>query len=124
MNVFAFRNEACRATADTRLLITPTTAQLFGGSSLQIRNAGAQQGSFAMPRFFFDVDDGEHRFQDDEGLELSDDQEARSKAISVLPDIAREILPDDDRRAFVSKVRDATGKTIFMATLSFVAKWL
>ncbi len=77
-----------------------------------------------MPRFFFDIDDGEHRFQDDEGFELTDDQEARNKAISVLPDIAREVLPDGDRRAFVSKVRDETGRTIFMATLSFVAKWL
>ena len=77
-----------------------------------------------MPRFFFDADDGEHRFQDDEGLELADEQEARTKAISVLPDIVREIRPDDDHRAFVSKVRDAAGKTIFMATLSFVAKWL
>ena len=77
-----------------------------------------------MPRFFFDVDDGEHRFEDDEGLELTDDQEARTKAIAVLPDIARAVLPNEDRRAFVSKVRDAAGKTIFMATLSFVAKWL
>lgn len=77
-----------------------------------------------MPRFFFDIDDGEHRFQDDEGVELTDEQEARTKAISVLPDIAREILPDDDRRVFVAKVRDATGRTIFMSTLSFVAKWL
>ena len=77
-----------------------------------------------MPRFFFDIDDGEHRLQDDDGVELADDQEARMKAISVLPDIAREVLPDGDRRIFVSKVRDATGRTIFMATLSFVAKWL
>ena len=122
--MFIFVEVSVSAAADTLLISTPTAVQLFGRLMLSGPERRRSAEIIAMPRFFFDVDDGEHRFQDDEGVELADDQEARTKAISVLPDIAREVVPEDDRRAFVSKVRDATGRTIFMATLSFVAKWL
>lgn len=77
-----------------------------------------------MPRYFFDVDDGESRTHDSYGLELHDLAEVRKKAISILPDVAREKLPDGDRRVFVCQVRDERGTVIFIATLSLVAEWL
>ena len=100
MNVSIFVEVSVSAAADTLLISTPTAVQLFGRLMLSGPERRRSAEIIAMPRFFFDVDDGEHRFQDDEGV------------------------AEDDRRAFVSKVRDATGRTIFMATLSFVAKWL
>lgn len=49
---------------------------------------------------------------------------ARAAAIAALPDIARDVLPDGDRRDFVSSVRDEAGEVIFTATLSLVAQWV
>lgn len=77
-----------------------------------------------MPRFFFDIDDGKTRTADTYGLELYDLASVREKAISILPDIAREQLPDGDRRVFVCQVRDESGKVLFLATLSLVAEWI
>ena len=77
-----------------------------------------------MPRFFFDIDDGERRGTDTEGLELADLAAARETAISILPDVAREELPDGDRRVFVCQVRNSESTVVFIATLSLVAEWL
>lgn len=77
-----------------------------------------------MPRFFFDIDDGERRTTDSEGLELPDLAAAGNVAVSILPDLAREELPDGDRRVFVCQVRDDRSTVIFIATLSLVAEWV
>lgn len=77
-----------------------------------------------MARFFFDIDDGELATEDDEGLELDGLATARDKAIAVLPNIARDVLPDGDRRTFVVTVRDARGAKVFRAVLDFEARWL
>jgi hypothetical protein len=77
-----------------------------------------------MPRFFFDIDDGEERSTDLNGVELPDLAEARKNAIAILPDLAREELPDGDRRVFVCQARDESGKVVFIATLSLVAEWV
>jgi hypothetical protein len=77
-----------------------------------------------MPRFFFDIDDGESREADSRGSELPNAQAARNAAIAILPDVAREELPDGDRRTFMCKVRDESGNVVFIATLSLVAEWI
>ena len=77
-----------------------------------------------MPRYFFDIDDGERVSVDDHGCDLPDRQSARDQAISVLPDIARDELPDGDTRVFACCVRDETGRRIFEARLSLEAGWL
>ncbi len=77
-----------------------------------------------MPRYYFDIDDGETASEDDEGLELSGVAEARYRAISVLPNIAEEVLPDGDEREFSVTVRDAAGAPLFRAALSFRGVWL
>jgi len=77
-----------------------------------------------MPRFFFDIDDGESCETDGRGSELLNAQAARNAAIAILPDVAREELPDGDRRIFMCKVRDENGNVIFIATLSLVAEWI
>lgn len=77
-----------------------------------------------MPRFYFDIDDGEQCHTDSDGVELGNLQEVRNTAVSILPDVAREELPDGDRRVFVCKARDESGKIVFIATLSLVAEWI
>ena len=55
-----------------------------------------------MPRFYFDIHDGERFTPDDEGLEFPDAQTARDKAVSSLPDIARDVMPDGQKRVVSS----------------------
>ncbi len=74
-----------------------------------------------MPRYYFDEYDGETVTQDDEGLELDGIEAARAEARKALPDIARDVLPEDgDRRTMVVKVRDEAGKVLITATLSLL----
>ncbi len=77
-----------------------------------------------MPLFYFDISDTGRLIRDDEGTELVDPEAARAEAIGVLPDIARDELPDGDRREFMSEVRDVSGRIIFRAKLSLVAGWV
>jgi hypothetical protein len=76
-----------------------------------------------MARFFFDIDDGEKKAIDREGTNLSGRAEARREAIGILPDVARETLPDGNQRRFACSVRDEGGKVIFTATLTLRAEW-
>ena len=76
-----------------------------------------------MPRFFFDIDDGTRRTHDDDGTVLPDLEAVRREAISVLPDLAREELPDGDHHIFSCDVRDESGAVIFTASLSLKAEW-
>ena len=77
-----------------------------------------------MPRYFFDIDDGERASIDTDGIDLPDRKSVRVQAIGVLPDIARDELPDGDTRVFACSVRDETGKAIYQAKLSLEAGWL
>jgi hypothetical protein len=77
-----------------------------------------------MPHYFFDLDDGDSKTRDTEGVVLADGEAARKAAIAILPDLAREELPNGDRRVFVCKVRDETGTILFIATLSLVSEWV
>ena len=74
-----------------------------------------------MPRYYFDEYDGDTVTQDDEGLELDGIEAARAEARKALPDIARDVLPEDgDRRTMVVKVRDEAGTVLITATLSML----
>jgi len=77
-----------------------------------------------MPRFYFDIDDGERLTTDAEGVVCRDLGSVRDSAISILPDVAREELPDGDRRVFVCKARDEGGAVVFIATLTLIAEWI
>jgi hypothetical protein len=77
-----------------------------------------------MPLFYFDIDDGERFTRDEQGLDCPDRKAARDYAIGVLPDLAREALPDGDRHEIVVTVRDESGRNVFRAVLSLVAEWL
>ena len=71
-----------------------------------------------MARYFFDVDDGEHLTPDIDGQEMESLQAAQSEAIALLPDIARLVLPDGDRRTIVLVLRTHADGILLKATLS------
>jgi hypothetical protein len=77
-----------------------------------------------MARFYFDIDDGDDYTEDDEGQEMAGLNSMREAALCVLPSIARDKLPDSDRRDYVVRVRDEAGAYAFQATLSLRAEWL
>ena len=72
-----------------------------------------------MPRYFIDTDDGEQHVQDEEGFELADAAAARREATTSLSEMAYDMTPDGDQRTFSALVRDATGRAIYSAVLSF-----
>ena len=71
-----------------------------------------------MPRFNFDVRDGEHVHKDNEGTELYGLQDARDHALRTLPDMARDEMPDRNQREFVIEVKDENGRPVLTARLS------
>ncbi|MGN6470484.1 MAG: DUF6894 family protein [Rhizobiaceae bacterium] len=77
-----------------------------------------------MSRFFFDIDDGDRFVRDEIGHVFEDREAMRLEAIKALPEIARDELPDGNRRRFSVRVRDMEGRYLFQATLTMAAEWL
>ena len=77
-----------------------------------------------MTRYHIDRRDGGGWVRDVVGQKLPDRDAARKAALQVLPDMARDELPDGDRREFVVVVREGDGRLLFQATLALTARWL
>ncbi len=78
-----------------------------------------------MALYYFDIHDGEHDTRDEEGSEFAELDAVRREAIRILPDIAREVMPNDgDRRDVIVDVRNGTGMVIYTATLSLIGRWM
>lgn len=77
----------------------------------------------AMPRYFFDIDDGRILTPDETGLELDDVEAVRREAIKALPEIAQDALPEDDRREVVVMAKDSAGRRILTARLTLTVEY-
>ena len=78
-----------------------------------------------MPRYYFDTIDGDLSVRDAEGVVIDDPEEVRRRAVSALPELARDDLPDGaDDHVFIVRVRDEDGRHVFHATLSLVTDWM
>ena len=77
-----------------------------------------------MPRFYIDTSDQSRFVHDMEGFEFEDIEAAKNAAVDALPDMARDELPDGDSRTFIAVVRDAQGRTLLQATMSFGITWM
>ncbi len=76
-----------------------------------------------MPRYFIDTDDGDLTIKDEEGHEFHDLHAARDAAHEALPDMAREKMPDGERRDFQATVRDKDGVVLYTVKLSLKGHW-
>jgi hypothetical protein len=75
-----------------------------------------------MPRFFFDIHDGEDFTPDRVGLDLDDLEAAKEEAKKTLPEIVKDEMPDGDRRDFTVDVKDVAGQVVWRVTLSLVVE--
>jgi hypothetical protein len=75
-----------------------------------------------VPRFFFDIHDGEDFTPDRDGLDLDDLEAAKAEAKRTLPEIVKDQMPDGDRRDFTVDVKDAAGQIVWRITLSLVVE--
>jgi hypothetical protein len=71
-----------------------------------------------VPRFYFDITDGRRSFHDEEGVELGTLEQARTKALKTLGEIAKDELPDGDHREFTIAVQSDARQILLTASLS------
>lgn len=72
-----------------------------------------------MPRYYFDVRDNRGFHRDEVGDDFDSFDEARTQAQSLLPDIAREELPDGDLHTITCDVRNETGRTVYRGEITY-----
>jgi hypothetical protein len=77
-----------------------------------------------MPRYYFDVHNGETSTTDTVGLEFDGRRAAQREAVRCLPQLAKDALPDGTERDFVVVVRDDAGRAILRAKLSLTVETL
>jgi hypothetical protein len=87
-------------------------------------HGGIGMADRSVPRYFFDVHDGETVSPDDEGLELDGLNEAQFEAVKTLPELARGVLPNGHAREFVITVRDESGGAVLRAQLNLMVERL
>jgi len=76
-----------------------------------------------MPKYYFDVINGQGPMRDDEGQNLPSYDEVRSVAWDIARDLADDELPDQNSVRVTVNVRDDTDFTVFSAELDFKTEW-
>lgn len=72
-----------------------------------------------MPRYYFDVHDGEGVFKDDLGMELPDMDTAITEARRALADMVRDALREPDGQGVAVAIRDGDdGPVLLSVTLT------
>jgi len=75
-----------------------------------------------MPRYHFDVINGDGLERDNEGLEIGK-QKVPAHVAAILTDIAKDELPKSPEVVIQVSVRDETEQEVFRGELSFKAEW-
>lgn len=75
-----------------------------------------------MPRFFFDIDDGQPRERDEVGAELATLHDACCEAVQLLPALARDVPCEDLPQCLAVDVRDEGGRSVVKVTLSLTVE--
>jgi hypothetical protein len=76
-----------------------------------------------MPRYFFDLINGEGPMRDDEGVELPDSDAVRREAAKIVTDIARDEVPKEQAVKIVVNVRDEADAKVFVGQLQYSGEW-
>ena len=77
-----------------------------------------------VPRFYFDIRDGEQFIRDDEGLDYPDIEAARDSATVALAEMAKDALPRAELHHIAIEVRDEAKEPLLMAELTFEVRVL
>jgi hypothetical protein len=72
-----------------------------------------------MPRFYFDLRDGEEFTLDEEGVELNSIEAAKVEASYSLFELAKDNLPGEVRSKIAIEVRDEARLPLFQMSLVF-----
>ena len=75
-----------------------------------------------MPLYFFDVIDDGVLSRDEFGMELVSFEEARDQAISLLPELAREQLPNGETHVFACEVRNGEDRVLYRGCLTYTGE--
>jgi hypothetical protein len=77
-----------------------------------------------MPRYFFDLTNGDGLTRDEMGSVFPDNRESLLKEVSrILTDLARDELPGVDSGEITVAVRDEVGHTVLVGSLDFQTEW-
>jgi hypothetical protein len=71
-----------------------------------------------MPRFHFDIDDGQHVFRDDDGYHLDSVDSAGTEAARTLGEMVRSALDRSPCPDMTINVRDECGSSVLRARLT------
>ena len=77
-----------------------------------------------MPRFYFDVLDGESFTRDDDGLNLASLDAAEDEAVHAIAGIGQDSLPKRRGSELSVRVRDERGHPVLTVTLSMMVRRL
>ena len=75
-----------------------------------------------MPRFYFDVLDGDAFTRDDDGFDLMSLNAAEGEAIRAIAEIGQESLPKRPTSELWVRVRDSHGHPVLTVTLSLTVR--
>ena len=70
-----------------------------------------------MPLYYFDYVDDDREVRDDEGVELANLEQARNEAMRAIMAIAKDKMPDGDRRNFRLSIREESGPVLMVVSL-------
>ena len=76
-----------------------------------------------MPRYFFDVINGEGPMRDDEGVDLPDQDAVRRRAAMIVTGLARDEIPKEQAVKIVVNVRDEADAKVFVGQLQYSGEW-
>jgi hypothetical protein len=72
-----------------------------------------------MPRFYFDIRDGQNLVPDEEGLEFDGLEAAKASAIRALTEMIKDALPNGRSRDLAIVIRDRPDHALTTARISF-----
>jgi hypothetical protein len=77
-----------------------------------------------MPQFYFDTDDGGDLVPGETGVDLPSLNAARQQAQAALGKMAKDRLPDDERRTFSVTIRDEKLRPVMRVALELTTRRL
>ena len=76
-----------------------------------------------MPRYFFDVVNGQGPMRDEEGVVLPDPDAVRREVAMIVTDLARDEVPKEQAVKIVVNVRDEADDKVFVGQLQYSGEW-